>query len=95
MLTDEHLVLEREHPVLPGGVQRIYRFASGFGLSLLNDQMLHAYPFAWEAAVLKDVSESGEVFVLTYDTELTTDVEVFATDEEANAFIKRAAEVLG
>jgi tRNA(Phe) wybutosine-synthesizing methylase Tyw3 len=46
--------------------------------------MLHHYPFAWEAAVL-DVDGS-----LRYDTPLTSDVEVFTTDEEANDFIRRA-----
>lgn len=96
VLTDKNLVLERPHPVeAVGGVQRIYRFDSGYGLSLVNGSMLHAYPFAWEAAVLADVSEDGDSYCLTYATSLTDGVEVFETDEEANEFIARAARELG
>ena len=91
MLTDRNLVWEREHPVAcVGGIQRVYRFANGNGLSFVNGQMLHISPFAWEAAVLQGVSEDGKVFDLTYDTPLTDDVEIFDSDEEANAFIERA-----
>lgn len=89
MLTDEHLVLERANDI--GGVQRVYRFSNGYGLSLINLPMAHAYPFAWEAAVLKDVPEDGHGGEIDYTTPLTEDVEVFATDAEANEFIKRAA----
>jgi hypothetical protein len=46
--------------------------------------MLHSYPFAWEAAVFHP--KVG----LAYDTPLTSNVEVFFTDEEANGFIARA-----
>lgn len=85
MLTNEHLEQERPHL---GGVQRIYKFKSGYGLSLVNSPMLHAYPFAWEAAVL---GKDGD---LSYDTPLTNDVEVFLSDDEANEFIARAAREL-
>jgi hypothetical protein len=93
MITDDNLLLARAHSI--GGVQRIYRFKSGYGLSLINGPIAHSYPFAWEAAVLKNVSEDGRSDGLTYDTPLTQDVEVFMTDEEANDFIRRAADVLG
>lgn len=94
MLTNEHLLLERPHPGGLGGVQRLYRFQNGFGLSVVNSSMLHAYSFAWEAAVLENVTENGSDFDLTYDTPLTDDVEVFMDDSEANAFIKRAIKEL-
>jgi len=93
MLTDDHMILDRQHPGL-SGTQRIYRFPSGYGLSLVNSPMLHFYQFAWEAAVLRDVSEDGLSFQLTYSTPLTDDVEVFETDEEANEFILLAAKTL-
>lgn len=86
-LTDENLVLERPHL---GGVQRVYRFAGGFGLSLVNSTVLHVRPFAWEAAVLGGVGKDGNFGRIIYDTPLTHDVEVFSTDGAANAFIKRA-----
>ena len=93
MLTDNYLILERLNPGI-GGVQRIYRFPSGYGLSLINSPMAHSWPFAWEAAVLRDVSEDGLSSELTYDTKLTSDVEIFSSDEEANEFIQLAAETL-
>lgn len=93
-LTDKWLVLERDHDPFIGGVQRIYRFDSGYGLSAVNGSMLHSYKFAWEIAVLEGVKEDGGFENLTYSTPLTDDVEVFDTDEEANAFIERAAETL-
>lgn len=92
-LTSKNLIVEHPHPI-GIGVQRIYRFPSGYGLSLVNTPILHSYPFAWEAAVLKDVSPNGGRFELTYDTELTDDVEVFMSDEEANEFIERAERTL-
>lgn len=90
-LTDEFLVAERQHL---GGVQRIYRFKSGYGLSLVNAPILHGYPFAWEAGVLRGVDKDGGFGSLTYDTPLTKDVEVFDSDDAANAFIAKAAGVL-
>ena len=91
MLTNDNLLFEGS---LNGGTQRVYRYANGCGLSLVNSTILHPYPFAWEAAVLRNVSENGAKFELTYDTELTDDVIVFHTEEMANEFIKRAERVL-
>jgi hypothetical protein len=85
-LTDKNLVQERNGGI--AGTQRIYRVGE-YGLSLVNGPMLHSYPFAWEAAVTK---YRGDDWSLTYETPLTSDVEVFGTDREANAFIKRAFE---
>lgn len=87
-LIRDNLCVERSRM---GGIQRIYRFPCGAGLSVVNSSMLHSYPFAWEAAVLKGVEESGDFADLDYSTPLTSDVEVFMSDEETNEFIKRAA----
>lgn len=88
ILTDDHLLFERQTDI--SGTQRLYRFPDGHGLSVVNGPMLHHYPFAREIAVLADVTEDGTSFALTYDTELTDDVETFSTDEEANEFILKA-----
>jgi hypothetical protein len=50
----------------------------------VNSPVLHDFGFSWEIGVL------GPGGGLTCDTELTNDVEAFATDEEANDFIRRA-----
>jgi hypothetical protein len=54
--------------------------------------MAHSFPFAWEAAVLKFGGEDIDDVrgSIRYDTELTSDVEVFSSDDETNEFIARA-----
>ena len=95
MLPDIDLVLERCHPVAcVGGTQKIYRFKSGWGVSLINGKGAHAYPFAWEAAVLKNVSADGTKFEISYETELTDDVEIFQTDDQAKEFLMEAKTIL-
>lgn len=95
MLTNENLLIERAHPGGLGGVQRIYKFKNGNGLSVVNSPMLHVYPFAWEAAVITGVDDEGDFEGLTYNTELTDGVEVFSDDNEANEFIKKAENLFG
>lgn len=85
-ITDEGLLEERPHHI--SGTHRIYRFTGGWGLSLINNPMAHFYPFAWEAAVIRVLPDG--IYELDYSTDLTSDVEVFFTDEEANAFIQKA-----
>ena len=70
-------------------MQRIYRFVNRYGVSIINDPILHSYPFAWEAAVIKFVEDEGEPFHLCYDTPLTSDVEVFHSNEETNEFLAK------
>ncbi len=90
MLPTECLIIDGTHRGGLGGRQLIYRFKDGHGLSVVNSPLLHNYPFAWEIAVLENVSEDGNKFSLTYDTSLTTDVEVFQTETAAAAFIRKA-----
>lgn len=94
-ITNDNLLLERPHHSKLGGVQRIYRFANGMGLSVVNTPMLHSYPFAWEIAVIKGVDDNGNGFDLVYDTPLTNDVEVFYTDIDTDIFIQRALDLFG
>jgi hypothetical protein len=84
--------LVEEKPSEIGGTQRIYRWKD-WGLSLINSPMAHAFPFAWEAAVIKFKDVNGNAFDLSYKTELTSDVEVFDTNKETNEFILRAKEL--
>lgn len=92
MLTDENLLLEQPHPApYVGGVQRVYRFPGGYGLSLINGPGARCHSFAWEAAVIKGVQDNGRYDSIVYSTPLTDDVAVFDSDDEANAFIREAA----
>ena len=88
MLTERNLVVERPHPSGLGGVQRLYEYADGHSVSMVNAAYLHHFPFAWEGAVLGD---GGCV----YDTPLTDDVEVFQCDVEANAWLEKAEQLFG
>ena len=82
-LTIEWLKEERINSI--GGLQRIYDMGHGWTLSAIDSPMTYPFaPFAWEFAVI------GPDNVLEYGTELTSDVEVFFTDEEAEAFLRRA-----
>lgn len=81
-LTKEWLKTERLNSI--GGVQRIYDMGHGWTLSAINSPMAHSYAYAWEFAVV------GPEGVLEYGTELTSDVEVFSTDAEAEEFLRRA-----
>ena len=82
MITAKYLEKEIPHRNWDG-VQRLYDLGHGFKLSLINSTMAHRYVFAWEAAVLYNGS-------LTYATPLTSNVEVFDSDDAANAFIESA-----
>jgi hypothetical protein len=55
----------------------------GHSLSLVKGAIFHVSAFAWEGAV---IDQSG----LSYSTPLTSDVEVFATDEEAMEWVVKA-----
>jgi hypothetical protein len=89
MITDKYLEEEHEHNFLnSNGVRRVYAMPNGYKLSAINNPMLHSYKFAWEFAVINALNE------IDYDTPLTGDVYVTHTDEEANAFIEKAYNVL-
>lgn len=95
-LTNKNMIKEKAHPSsYIGGVQRFYRFKSGYGLSVVNGTMLHSYPFAWEIAITKYTGKGYDDFNLDYDTKMSSDVEVFMSDEEANTFINRAIKEIG
>lgn len=89
-LTDDLLVKASPRHDLSGGEARYYKLPNGYGLLAQSDPMLHSYPFAWEFAVVTNMSDEGTFDDLSYDTPLAEDVVVCDTDEEANEFIARA-----
>lgn len=84
-MTLTNLCLRDERP-LNSGVQRNYALPNGYELSLINNPDAHIFPYAWEGAVINPDNR------LDYDTPLTNDVEVFHTEEQAEAWIIRAIE---
>lgn len=73
-----------------GGIQYRFRFDNNFGASVIK----HEYSYGsgedlWELAVLvfgDGYSEKGE---LTYETEITPDVEGYLTDEDVRKLLER------
>lgn len=80
--------LEREHPSCDGGTQRLYRFANGYGASVV--QFLHSYggiEGLWELAVVEFSGEAITRFRLTYDTPITDDVLGRLTDDDVDRLL--------
>lgn len=70
--------IERTNPL--GERQRIYRFDNGYGASVV--QFTYSYEFEqglWELAVIKF---NGEDYELVYDTEITSDVIGYLSEDE-------------
>ena len=68
--------VERAHPAGMGGVQRLYRFENGYGASVVRAPFTYGSSDGlWELAVIEFVGDSFDEFSLTYDTDVTDDVE--------------------
>jgi len=65
---------------------RMYRYANGYGLAVMG-RLLSSFP--WSVAIFKNVSKKG-----IKKERATNRLELFRTEEEANAFIIKAEEFL-
>ncbi len=83
---EDYSYTEEPNSAYIGGVVRRYTLPNGYVISAINGEQVHFYPYAWEFAV---ISPKGG---LDYTTPLTNDVEVFSTETEASAFLKKAFE---
>ena len=94
LITQKNLKKEKIRNI--GGLQRIYRLENGYGLQVIESTIAYPDICVWEIAVLKNIEKDGASysFDITYNTSLTNDIETFYTEEEANAFIERAFDVL-
>lgn len=81
-LTRKYLEAEISHML--GGKQRMYALPNGYKVSMINSPRAHSRPFAWEGAIIDPYG------ALAYDTPLTSGVEVFSTDDEANFWLGTA-----
>ena len=79
-LNAENLISTTAHPL--GGEQLIYLFDNDYGASCINSPLAHAFPYAWEIAILKDDN-------ICYTSGLTEDVYIANTEEEAIEFLER------
>lgn len=75
-------------PLDNGAVQKLYRFANGYGASVVKGE--HTYggdEGLWELAVLK-FNDNGE-FNLDYTTPITEDVEGHLTDDAVEELLAK------
>ena len=66
-----------------GGFQKIYRFENGYGASVVN----HNFSYGLELAVII-FYENSDRFKLCYDTEITSDVIGYLTENKLNKLLK-------
>ena len=71
------------------GRQVIYRFPNDYGASVVNGSILHSFSFYVELAVIRFSSEDNEEFNLTYETPITTDIEILDNDKELEEMLLR------
>ena len=76
----------KPHPLGMGGTQELYRFANGYGASVVRFPGSYGWPDLWELAVLRD----GH---LCYDTPITDDVLGRLTREEVTAALTQIEEL--
>ena len=81
--------LERDHPAGFGGVQKLYRFANGYGASVVQFCYSYGGPEGkWELAVLKYDGDGEDDCEITYDTPITDDVVGYLSDDEVDDILE-------
>jgi hypothetical protein len=82
-LTVHKPMTERDHPAGMGGTQKVYRFANGYGASVVRFYGSYGFEAGnWELGVVKF---TGDNWKLTYETPVTNDVIGYLTAEEVEA----------
>lgn len=72
----------------PFGIQKEYIFSNGYGASVICHKGSYGHDQGlWELAIL---APDGS---LCYDTDITSDVVGYLTDEEVNSYLKRIEEL--
>ena len=82
--------VERPHPAGMGGTQKLYRFANGYGASVVQSPYSYGGNRGlWELAVTKYAGEDNDSFSLTYSTEITDDVLGYLNEVEVDELLAR------
>jgi hypothetical protein len=77
--------IERNHQLGMGGKQKLYRFANGYGASVVR--FPHSYGWEdglWELAVLRFTGPKIDDFYLVYDTPITDDVLGYLSEQDVD-----------
>jgi hypothetical protein len=85
-----------ERPRTTGGVQRLYRFANGYGASVVQGPYTYGGPEGlWELAVLDwpEPTEGDAGWHITYKTPITDDVLGWLSEEEVDDVLTNISEL--
>lgn len=82
-LTEHCLHLTRPHPLDQNGEQRIYKFANGYGASVVR--FFGSYGVEHHKLELAVLVFEGDSWKLTYETPITNDVIGHLSPDEVNA----------
>ena len=75
-----------------GGIQKIYKFDNGYGASVIKNPWSYGgEEDKWELAV---VAFDGDNYGLCYDTEITSDVLGYLTDEEVDDILNKISKLV-
>lgn len=86
---EDHLLERRK---LYDGVQYLFKFDNSYGASVVKNYGSYGYSDdLWELAVI-EFDRYGD-FDLTYDTEITCDVEGYLTDDRVRSLLERIKEL--
>jgi len=78
---------------LHGGPQKIFRFANGFGASVIRNEFSYGSADGlWELAVIK-FDGDGAKFGLTHETPITDDVLGHLTDQAVEDTLQKISEL--
>ena len=78
------------HPGGMGGTQRLYRFANGYGASVVQTPFSYGGGDGqWELAVIRYEAEDSEEFSIDYETEITDDVLGHLSEDEVDELLER------
>jgi hypothetical protein len=79
---------ERPHPAGMGGIQKVYRFANGYGASVVRCPCSYGSGNGlWELAVVEFVGSGQYEFELTRSTPIADDVIGYLTEKRVDALL--------
>ena len=99
---EKYLVEREDNPTRIGlrklpGVRYVFRFENNYGASVVKHLGSYGYDQdLWELAVIrfgKYDEDEDDVYILTYDTPITDDIEGHLTDEDVRNLLARIKEL--
>jgi hypothetical protein len=92
-MSEQHTpIIDRTHPNHGSGVQRVYRFANGFGASVVRTPYSYGGDHGlYELAVVIFAGPDSDDYTLTYETPITSDVEGYLDESKVSELLDQIA----